>query len=102
MTFVIASCVAWTALAGCTSSEDGAAASRKRCVTLRDHLVELRLQGAGVDEVAAHRAAMQQALGDRFVEQCMALPPKQIACALAAKDTASATSCSAASSSRSR
>ena len=80
---------------GCASDDDAASASTRRCTMLRDHLVELRLASAqGVDHVA-HRAAMQQALGDDFVTTCTSsLGEREIRCALDATDTATATSCS--------
>src|SRR5262245_27391711 len=56
---------------GCASSDDTADRSR-RCLELRNHIVELRVidgAGPGVD-IEAHRIAMQRALGVEFVDAC--------------------------------
>ncbi len=90
--------VAWglMLLMGCAGdAQDDGVATRKRCEKLRDHLVELRLADASGIDHAAHREAMQRALGDDFIGSCTSsLTPTQVTCALDAKDTASATSCS--------
>ncbi|MBA3541421.1 MAG: hypothetical protein H0T79_17550 [Deltaproteobacteria bacterium] len=57
-------------LVGCVSDE--AIDGRKRCVALRDHVVELRLQGVPASDLAAHRDAMTRALGDAFVDAFLA------------------------------
>jgi hypothetical protein len=80
------------AAAGC-ASEDPQDALARQCGRLRDHLVELRLEGTKVD-VEAHRAAIKGALGDRFVEQCTAeMTTTQVSCALAATDSSHALEC---------
>lgn len=85
--------VAVFALIACTSSNDGEVAKAKRCELARDHLVELRLAGTQAD-AEAHRAAITDALGTRFTEECVAtLSRDQIDCALAAKDATRALSC---------
>jgi hypothetical protein len=63
---------------------------------LRDHVVDLRLnQATGVDgDLAQHRAALTQALGAGFVQECVSkMSSNQVACALSATDLAEATAC---------
>ena len=82
-------------LAGCAKHATDEV-DRARCERLRGHLVDLRVAELGelhVD-VAKHRAALQQALGDDFVSTCLAsVTSEQMKCALAAGDSASASSC---------
>lgn len=103
---------------GCTRDE---AVTVERCTQLRDHVVETRLKTlanirspsststSGSDyhvagplpptEVAGHRAAMQQALGDSYIANCMkSVTSRQLTCALAANDATSMTACLSASS----
>ena len=84
---------------GCTSHREDAT---RRCTELRDHVVELRLaQSQGATDalghpidLAPHRAAMKQLLGDDFVEHCQRdMQASQVKCALAATDTESASAC---------
>ena len=84
---------------GCTSHDE---VERTKCERLRDHVVDLRLeQNAGAKDslgqpidLAPHRAALKQALGGEFVASCeKTLTPKQLECALAAKDSAAASAC---------
>jgi hypothetical protein len=87
------------ALAGCAASEDSDAARERRCERLRDHLVGLRLVGANVD-LEAHRAAIKQALGHKFIDTCASgLTTDQINCALAESDSARALECTRSSAS---
>jgi hypothetical protein len=66
---------------------------------LRDHLIELRLQSvtASKDEpidLAPHRAAMKQAMGEGFLATCeKGYRRKQVECALAAKEPTTASAC---------
>ncbi len=79
----------------CTSVDPGDA--RQRCADLRDHVVELRLGDVGNPDVdlAAHRAAMQQALGEPFVERCVSeLSEPQIHCAMSATESQAVAACS--------
>lgn len=83
---------------GCVSpaTEDDGVSLRQRCSTLRDHVIELRLQDAtGIDaDLAAHRTAMKQALGPGFIEQCASgFSEAQVACALGATDMHGVSSC---------
>ena len=85
-------------VSGCTASaEDQAVGARQHCVDLRDHLVDIRLKDVAdpAVDVAAHRAAMQQALGDHFVVSCLKdLSETQAKCVMAATDSESVTACS--------
>jgi hypothetical protein len=84
----------------CTTSdgdEDGV--TPRRCATLRDHLVDLRLAevnvATGIDR-NAHRNAMQTALGDEFITSCTrSLTESQLNCALRASDATGAAACNA-------
>jgi len=52
------------AVVGCASSEDEAESVKKRCSTLRDHIIELRLAAANDKiDVKGHREALKHALG---------------------------------------
>lgn len=78
------------------AAEDGAAA--KRCNDLREHMIDLRLAPSanadGVD-LAPHRLALRNALGQRFLDHCVAaMTPEQVECALGAKDSATVGACS--------
>ena len=108
-------------VAACATS---GTAPRSDCGRLSDHLIELRLAGASptgkakllpelddaiaaararpmptarsltAAEIAAHRRALSQALGEGFVSSCeKTLSQHQIDCALAATDSAAAAGC---------
>jgi len=83
---------------GCGATvDDPVTEARQRCTDLRDHVVDLRLKDIAdpAVDVAAHRAAMTQALGDHFVDSCLKdLSEKQMNCVLTASDTQSVTDCS--------
>lgn len=89
-----------TLVAGCgdvVTVETAESARVEDCQRARDHVVELRL--AGTDALGAtareqHRAALVAALGTQFVERCAAtLSDAQLACLLAAGDTADVSAC---------
>lgn len=81
-------------LASC-GNEDADESRVGRCERLRDHLVDVRLADAtGVDK-EAHRAAMKQALGDRFIARCADLDDAHLDCAFAASDNAALAACGA-------
>lgn len=87
--FVIAVIIASAACA-----QDPEELSAKRCQQLREHLVELRVKAApAIEQQDAHRAALQQALGDSFVDACQKLPAADVVCALNAADSAAADAC---------
>jgi hypothetical protein len=74
-------------LVGCSRSSD-------RCTDLRDHLIDTRLQGISGVDIAAHRAAMSQALGDDFVARCeTTIAATERRCMLAADNSAAIDAC---------
>ncbi len=78
----------------CGGSEEEESAAPTRCESLRAHLVELRLAGATHVDVAAHRAAMLDALGDSFLTDCQTkLSASEVDCALNAADSTAAAAC---------
>lgn len=81
-------------LTGCSDTHS-IEVDREHCEQLRDHMIDLRLASAtaGVD-VKAHRSAMKEALGERFVESCEQLSASELECSLHARDLASASACS--------
>jgi len=88
--------VAFAAACSTRPHETGIA-DAELCGELRDHLVELRSSETGSIDIAAHRHALAQALGDTFVTSCAAsLTVKQAKCALSADSIAAATECDAA------
>ena len=78
--------------AGCASRD--AADDGVRCVELRDHLVELRVQGLPPNDIAAHREAMRLAMGEAFVARCRALDADELRCVLGSRDLGAAMACS--------
>lgn len=83
------------ALVGC-GGDDAVESIARPCEQLRDHMVDLRFQRAvgTPDEIAQHRAAMQQALGAEFVSSCEKLmSPSEVECALRAPDSTTAMAC---------
>ena len=80
-------------LTSCADPED-TSPSRATCVQLREHVVELRLAGLPASDAPLHRAALRDALGDRFVEQCQLLSGAEATCGLAATDSTSLAACS--------
>jgi hypothetical protein len=81
----------------CASSScgtgDETAATNRQCEQLRDHVVELRLDGVTVD-AEKHRATLRRAIGDDFIEKCTAdLTRDQIRCGLGATDSKTALEC---------
>jgi hypothetical protein len=83
--------------ASCSSSND----QQKRCERLRDHVVELRLNGvttAGAQGdptriMTAHRRALKHALGDGFIASCEGLSREQVECGIAASTHAALLAC---------
>lgn len=98
---------------GCTSHKD---ITPDDCIELRDHIVDLRLstvatirttppvRTVGSDhldapalppiDVAPHRAALKQALGEQFESNCLkSVTVDQLKCALAAKSSGAVTEC---------
>jgi len=90
--------VVFVLAAACTTPRnDSDLADTELCTELRDHLVELRASEAGGIDVAAHRIALAQAMGNGFVSSCTtSLTIKQVKCALSGGSLAAATECDAA------
>jgi hypothetical protein len=81
-------------VAGCGVDEQPESSSRASlCERLRDHLIDLRLVDAKHVDLAAHRAAMKQAMGADFLASCGKLDPSEISCSLGAPDTNTASAC---------
>jgi hypothetical protein len=84
---------AWIFALGCsTSSDDGV--GHARCIRLRDHLIELRLQSLDGVDVGAHREAFQRAMGDEFATSCeRSMTVAQLDCLLSSSDGDAAGAC---------
>jgi hypothetical protein len=86
--FIIVSIV----IAACTAEEP---TPDQRCERVRDRLIDLRLANATGVDIAAHRAALKNALGDSFIESCKTtLTVAQQQCVLDARDAFAANACS--------
>ena len=109
---VFAACL----VAACSTSSRDADEQRHHCEQMRDHVIDLRLADVGPDhtsdkrsgqgasseppqtpiDLAQHRAAMKQALGDRFINDCVSqMTADQVSCALSAKSQDAVNACSA-------
>ena len=70
---------------------------RAGCTRLRDHVVDLRVADAAGElggDVAQHRRAMNQALGEDFVANCVqAMSYQQLECSLKLTDLADSERC---------
>jgi hypothetical protein len=75
---------------GCAAEEESL---ERRCDRLRDHLVDLRMEGVPVADQASHRVALRQALGEQFADQCKSMTAKQIDCGLGADEISAAAAC---------
>jgi len=84
--------VALALIASC-GGDDDVAVRQSPCEQLREHLVDLQLAtGSNIDR-EAHRANLRQSLGRDFLATCATLSDAEVACALDAPDTSSATAC---------
>lgn len=79
------------------SCADQGESIERKCERLRDHVIDLRMEGLPASDRDAHRHALKQALGERFADECRTFTAKQITCGLEAKDISDATACSGAS-----
>lgn len=91
-------CVLLVGLAALFACSHGETVDRQKCLELRDHLIDVRLANAagaeGVD-LAQHRAAMKQALGEKFLSECeQHTTIAQLRCELKATDLDATRSCS--------
>lgn len=73
--------------------DDVAGPSRARCVQLRERIVDLRVEGLPAGDVALHRQALLDSLGETFVEDCQRLTAAEASCAFAASDSTSVAAC---------
>lgn len=81
-------------LTSCFSESEPDVVGRQECERLRDHLVELRMNGVSADH-EQHRNALRSALGDSFVIACVErTTPSHVRCALAATDSDTLLACS--------
>ena len=76
---------------GCAADDES---RQQKCERVREHFIELRVSGLPPQNREPHRAALRQALGERFEDECKSLTDRQVACALAANDVVGATTCS--------
>jgi hypothetical protein len=94
---VIAFCMMVAFCVSCSSSDDQEV-DRASCERVRDHLIDLRLitvQGSPKIDLAQHRAAFKQAMGESFLSGCQAtMTASQVRCALDANDATTASACS--------
>ena len=81
---------------GCASHGDEQSRD-KDCARVRDRMIELRLasvDGASGVDVAAHRRALENAVGRDLMSSCeKSMSAAQVKCVLAAKDAAAANAC---------
>lgn len=84
--------VVWAGCASSSSDAPTATTSAKRCESLRDHVVALRLDGVDVDR-AKHERAQRKALGDDFMTTCEGYADQRLDCALAAADSTAVSAC---------
>jgi hypothetical protein len=78
------------------NSEPESAVTQQDCVRLREHLIDVQLNGAGGDPALAsqHREAHRQVLGEAFLQSCMAKVDRDaLACGLAAGNAAAIQTC---------
>lgn len=78
-------------LAGCVSDEESV---ERKCARLREHAIDLRVQGIPESDQEAHRTALRDAMGLAFMDQCVAMKPAELDCALGAKDVLAIMECS--------
>jgi hypothetical protein len=108
MRFVLASVLSLLIL-GCNGGGDDEGddnSVEKRCLRMRDHLIDVRLQptaaGSDVDVARAnsiaaqHREALTAALGEDFAQRCAStMSIAQIDCVLGAEDNEAVVACNA-------
>src|SRR4051812_15487143 len=81
-------------LAACHSGPaDTDPADREQCEQLRSHVVDIRLADATGIDVRPHRETLQQALGEPFIADCMAMTYAQVKCALASTNLDASSAC---------
>jgi hypothetical protein len=89
------SLIALVLLVGACTDHD--VVDRAGCTRLRDHVVDLRVADAAGElggDVAQHRRAMKQALGEDFIANCVqAMSYEQLACSLKLTNLADSGQC---------
>ena len=83
---------------GCTRHE---IVDRRRCETLRDHLIDVRVSsdGEAAGDATQHREAMKAALGAAFIDNCeRTMSAEQLNCSLQAHDLSETRDCAHAAS----
>ncbi len=81
---------------GCGGDDSTDVEATRPCDQLLEHMIDLSESGAHSTpkDLAAHRAAMRQAIGPRFLASCEKdMSSDQIECATKAGDLSSATAC---------
>lgn len=78
------------ALAGCAGEEETRA---RKCERLREHVIDLRIDGVPKRDREAHATALRNALSSTFTDECMALSNRQLSCALGATDVVASAAC---------
>jgi hypothetical protein len=71
-------------------------ADREQCEHLRSHVVDVRLADATGIDVRPHHEALEQALGEPFIADCMStMTNAQVTCAIASTnlDAAASAAC---------
>jgi hypothetical protein len=80
-------------VAACSGDEVDEKPAATRCETLREHLIDLRLEDAVQVDKNAHRDALRTAMGRDFLTACSKLSDDAITCALRAPDSSTASAC---------
>ena len=82
-------------LAACHSGPaDTDPPDREQCEQLRSHVVDIRLADATGIDIRPHREALQQALGESFLADCMSsMTNAQVTCALASTEIDASAAC---------
>ena len=84
---------------GCGGDDASEVERQRPCDQLLEHMIDLSEAGAknAPKELAAHRAAMRQAIGPRLLASCeQTMTTDQIDCAARAGDLTTATACTTA------
>lgn len=80
-------------MAAACSSDPSEPNPRRECERIRDHIIELRLQGVTADR-DQHRAAFESAFGESFLVRCVEeASPARRRCVLDAKDPQALAAC---------
>jgi len=87
----------WVLLAVVAGCADHGTVDREGCARLRDHVVDLRVADAASElgtDVAQHRRALNQALGEDFIASCVrSMSYEQLECSLKLSSLADSGNC---------